>query len=155
MVGCNQRPNIAILHAIGALGAFFVGAAYCGVVTWNTWQISKKHEGSYPMWFIIVRACLVVSEILSVVLMMVFSAQRSTSSSAMTAGNSFEWAVVGIQCLFFSTMCIEFSNLENPSMIVELTHEAKQQFNGRIVENIQEVRNNNNNRNILTPTQST
>lgn len=150
MVGCNQRPNIAILHAIGALGAFFVGAAYCGVVTFVTWQISKRHEGSYPMWFLVLRAVLVIAELLSVFLMVFFSAQRSTSSQAMTIGNSFEWAVVGIQCLFFATMCVEFSNLERPSLVVELTHEAKEQFNGRIVTAAQEVRNN-----ALTPTQST
>ena len=28
VVGCNQRPNIPILHALGAFAAFLVGAAY-------------------------------------------------------------------------------------------------------------------------------
>ena len=47
MVGCNQRPNIAVLHAIGALMAFLIGAAYCCMVTWQTFVIRKSHEDSY------------------------------------------------------------------------------------------------------------
>merc|ERR1719500_2268134 len=121
VVGCNQRPNIAILHAIGAFMAFLIGAAYCGMATWQTFMVYRKNSDCYPLWFVILRATLTVLEVLSVLLMLVFSSKRADSRTYATLGNSFEWAVVGIQCIFYSTMSVEFSNIKKPSVEMKLT----------------------------------
>lgn len=102
MVGCNQRPNIAILHALGAFMAFLIGAAYCAMVTFQTWKTKQQHEDAFPLWFIILRGTLASLEILSVILMFVFSAQRSGNRAAATAGN------VSIEA-FFLNMTLHFS----------------------------------------------
>jgi len=128
MVGCNQRPNIAILHALGAFMAFLIGAAYCAMVTFQTWKTKQQHEDAFPLWFIILRGTLASMEILSVILMFVFSAQRSGNRAAATAGNSFEWAVMGLQSLFLCTFCVEFSNLRFPNLDIDLTPLAKAEY---------------------------
>lgn len=125
IVGCNQRPNIAILHAIGAFMAFIIGAVYCGMATYQTYCIKRHFDNAYPNWFLYFRAALVVFETISFVLMLIFSAQRANSRTMATLGNTFEWCVVGTQCVFYSTFAIEFSNMENPSFDMELTRVAK------------------------------
>jgi len=128
IVGCNQRPNIAALHAIGAFMAFLIGAAYCSMATWQSWTMNRNHPGTYPMWFIILRATLSVLEIISVILMFVFSSQRSGSRTMATLGNVFEWCVVIIQCIFYATFCVEFSNMESPNIDLRLKKKAKGLF---------------------------
>lgn len=135
IVGCNQRPNIAILHALGAFMAFIIGAVYCGFATWQTWQIKQIYDEAYPMWFVILRLSLTVLESLSFILMMVFSAQRANSRSKATAGNAFEWCVVILQCLFYLTMIVEFSNLKHPNLSIKLTTEANRAIKRENVSN--------------------
>lgn len=125
IVGCNQRPNIAILHLIGALLAFLVGAAYIGMMSWTTVLIKKKYDSAYPWWFIIMRWTFVGLEILSVILMFSFSAKRAESSHYATLGDLFEWFVAIWQSLFLASYCIEFSNFKNPEVLIQLTHRFK------------------------------
>ena len=131
IVGCNQRPNIAVLHAIGAFMAFIIGAVYCGMVTYQSYCIKKQYEEAYPNWFLALRGILVVLESLSFILMMIFSAQRANSRTYATLGNTFEWCVVGLQCIFYCTFIVEFSNLGSPDLNIELTREAKTVIKGQ------------------------
>jgi len=124
IVGCNQRPNIAILHAIGAFMAFIIGAVYCGMVTYQTYCIKRHFENAYPNWFLGLRATLVIFEAISFLLMMIFSAKRADSRTYATLGNTFEWCVVGFQCLFYATFMVEFSNLDSPDLVIDLTRPA-------------------------------
>merc|ERR1711976_989801 len=117
IVGCNQRPNIAILHAIGAF--------YCGFATYMSYTIKKFYPEAYPNWFIFFRGTLVVLEALSFILMLVFSAQRANSRTKATLGNTFEWCVVSIQCIFYATFAVEFSNLKQPGLVIGMTRKAE------------------------------
>ena len=125
IVGCNQRPNIAVLHAIGAFMAFIIGAVYCGFATYMSYTIKKFYPEAYPNWFIFFRGTLVVLEALSFILMLVFSAQRANSRTKATLGNTFEWCVVSIQCIFYATFAVEFSNLKQPGLVIGMTRKAE------------------------------
>lgn len=141
VVGCNQRPNIPILHALGAFAAFLVGAAYCGIVSYLTWSLSRQNQSSYPTWFVILRGTLAGLEILSVILMFAFSAKRSQGLSYATAGNVFEWLVMTFQCIFYATFCVEFSNIQLSDFKIGLTQTAKRHYKVEAVQDDRDGRN--------------